>query len=143
MGFLPKLPAGMRLIQATGVIVMDRPVLPPELAKSPLLDEMSLDGRTQRERFSKAQRVLDRLAAGWRPSDVKLQDAPTLTNWRILVLRRKIILGGIVHGHPHIADGHACLTSPMIAIDAVLARWARTVSRWYVLCDPYRDEEKL
>lgn len=143
MGFLPKPPAGMRLIQATGVIVVDRPVLPPEQAGSPLLDEMGPDGRTERKRFGEAQSVLDRLAAGWLPSEVELHDAPTLTDWRILVLRRAISLGGIVHGHPYIADGHQCFTSTVIAIDAALASWVRTLGRWYVLRRPYREKEEL
>lgn len=142
MNFLPKLSVGLRLVTATGVVLITGPVLAPELAGSLLLDQTGPDGRTQRERFGEAQRVLDRLAAGWRPTEVKFHGAPTLTNWRILVLPAEIIFDGIVHGHPYIADGHRSWTSPLIAVDAVLASWVRTVSRWYRLGRPYREEQE-
>lgn len=136
--YLPT-PPGMRLIKCSGVVVTEAPILPPILANSEILERRTPDGRTHRERFSEAQRAIGLLAQGWRPSDSELQHAPFLAEWQPIMLPTgDIFLLGFVTGHPHIRNGKFCSTSPLIAYDARLAEWARTVSRWYRLGLPSR-----
>ncbi|MDT3684960.1 MAG: hypothetical protein RO009_07955 [Pseudorhodoplanes sp.] len=132
-------PPGMRLIKCNGVVITEAPVMPPGLADSEILERRTPEGRTHRERFCEAQKTINMLAQGWRPSASELQHAPNLSAWQPVMLPiGDIILLGFVTGHPYIRDGKFCSTSPLIAYDAQLAEWARTVSRWYRLGAPSR-----
>jgi hypothetical protein len=134
-----KPPSGMRVVATTGAIIIDRPVLGPIPDDSPLLDDLIADGGTQRDRFRRAQDTVDRLASGWSPDDALLCDAPLLDHWGFFFRTpAALTFFGIVTGHPHIADGRRCYTSPVIAYDGRLGIWVRTVSRWYRLGRPLR-----
>jgi hypothetical protein len=129
----------MRVVAATGVIIIDRPVLYPILPDDPRLEEPVHGGGTQRDRFARAQQAIDRLIAGWCPGEALLLDAPILDEWGFRS-RNPLCLTfyGIVTGHPYIGDGRPCHTSPVIAYDGRLGIWVRTISRWYRLGRPHR-----
>lgn len=74
---------------------------------------------------------LRRLASGHAPSAAQLAEAPTLGDWGVLS-RSGIALVGTVQGHPRIADHGPAITSELFAIDGD-ERWARTMSRYYLL----------
>jgi hypothetical protein len=83
-------------------------------------------------------RAASRLRGGDRPSDQELADAPVLTLWTCVPLSAGFHrLAGLVVGHPRLRDG-SCFTSAVLAIDPDL-KWARTVSRLYVLGPPLSD----
>lgn len=85
-----------------------------------------MDDRTQRALID-----LRRLQEGYRPSDEELANGPLLNSW----CRLGDHLVGVVVGHPVVADGHRCITSPVLAL-AADGTWARTVSRYYRLGRP-------
>jgi hypothetical protein len=127
-------PRGMHVIAENGAIVIDEPVFRPGECDQPWFDFEVPGGGTQRDRFRGAQDAINRLATGWTPGKDELRGAPTLTNWKPLVFSvGAFALRGIVHGHPILPDGRLVVTSLVIGYDGRLARWARTVSRWYVL----------
>ena len=70
-----------------------------------------------------------RLLAGGSAPD--LNEAPQIENWR-LVRRSVFAMDGVMHGHPIIGEGHRALSSELFAFDPQ-RRWARTLSRYYVL----------
>ena len=83
------------------------------------------------DRMQQALVDLSSLQEGYRPSDEELADAPLLNSW----CRLGSHLVGVVVGHPVFADGHRCITSPVLAL-ATDGTWARTVSRYYRLGMP-------
>lgn len=136
-----KFPPGMRRIAKTGAIVLDRPITWPLAPADPRFDAQLPEGGIQRERFRAAQQALDRLASGWLPGDAELTSAPLLDHWAFFVnYTGDLLFTGTVTGHPRIADGRICVTSPVIAYDGLLALWIRTISRWYRLGRPYRAD---
>ncbi|MFC3629006.1 DUF6634 family protein [Paracoccus angustae] len=75
-------------------------------------------------------------AAETGPSPEDLAAAPALYSWRpLMTLDATPVLWGQVNGHPRLAPG-PIVTSRLIALDRV-AGWARTLSRWYRLADPF------
>lgn len=71
------------------------------------------------------------LAAGTLPSSRVLREAPIIWRWGF-VRRDALALAGTTFGHPLIAEGSPSMTSYIFAIDPD-RRWARTLSRFYVL----------
>ena len=76
---------------------------------------------------------LTRIAEGRDPRDEVLARAPVLTNWSYFSDPGGVRLMGLVAGHPSAGPG-PILTSILFAIDPQL-KWARTLSRFYVLGD--------
>lgn len=74
------------------------------------------------------------LAAGTAPDPAVLADAPVLTDWRYSSFYGDLLIGRVSE-HPHLADG-TIHTSEIIAIDPGRG-FARTLSRWYVLGEPF------
>ena len=83
------------------------------------------------ERLERAIEDVRRLQRDGQPSKSDLTDAPTLDEWFLMWPA----LAGFVTGHPMIADGDFCITSPVLILDRT-ERWARTVSRFYILGKP-------
>ena len=67
---------------------------------------------------------------------------PTLRNWRRIVVGGGMaFLIGEVSGHPLLNDGWMT-SSPLVALDPRNG-WARTMSRRYILGEPYPDDRAL
>ncbi len=66
------------------------------------------------------------------PTERELQDAPIIDTWS-LSRRGVLALSGSVRNHPELGSTTA-QTSEVYAIDGK-ARWARTMSRFYILGD--------
>lgn len=93
----------------------------------------------QRIWIDKVLAALDAAEAG--PSEEDLAGAPVLDCWRPFFSGRGTpILWGIVSGHPHLRDYDHITTSPLVALDGQNT-WARTVSRWYRLAQPFAEFE--
>lgn len=75
------------------------------------------------------------LAEAWPTSD-DLAGAPLLDLWRPMAnLQGSVVLWGEVSGHPRLG-ATTITTSRLIALDPE-AGWARTLSRWYRLGQPF------
>ena len=75
------------------------------------------------------------------PSEEDLAGAPMLDCWRpFFSAQGTPILWGIVSGHPRLRDNDQITTSQLVALDAENF-WARTVSRWYRLAQPFSEFE--
>ncbi|KFC66253.1 hypothetical protein FF80_02514 [Devosia sp. LC5] len=72
-----------------------------------------------------------KLLAHGAPMPQDLDVAPLLENWNLGMTRRAPALTGIVSGHPKIEDG-TLHSSELMIIDPS-RRWARTLSRFYLL----------
>lgn len=83
------------------------------------------------DRIQQAIVDLWRLQEGYLPTTGELADAPFLDDWCPL----GPFLGGVVVGHPVVADGHRCITSAVLAL-AADGTWARTVGCYYRLGRP-------
>ena len=75
-----------------------------------------------------------------KPAAEDLEGAPRLERWRAST-RQVRVLTGEVHGHPNFADGRRITTSDLYATDG--RRWARTLSRYFVLGRPDTGAERL
>ncbi len=126
---------GFRSVPATGVLVRAEPLLHPEESGA-WLDHDAGDGFSHRSRLAEAQADLDRLAQGWVPTQADLGAAPLINGWTLLREPGGASLLGRVDGHPRIWSGRVTATSGLIAVDARLGQWARTVSRFYRLGRP-------
>jgi len=73
------------------------------------------------------------------PAPDTLATAPLLDPWQVVVSSRApvAILLGSVTDHPRLPDGPV-ETSVLLALDPQ-GRWARTLSRWYRLGEPYPE----
>ena len=72
----------------------------------------------------------------------KTKPGPELRNWRrIAIGGETAFLIGEVSGHPLLNDGWMT-SSPLVALDPRNG-WAQTMSRRYVLAEPYPDELAL
>lgn len=78
-------------------------------------------------------RDLRRLAASTAPSPAALAAAPVVSRWRVGI-RPVPALIGRVDGHPLLPRGP--LTSSELVVVDRSRRFARTLSRWYVLGEP-------
>lgn len=96
------------------------------LGQDPLLTAASLENLAHDLRL---------LAGGTHPD---LDGAPRIEDWR-LVRREAIAIDGVVQGHPIIIDGRRALSSEVFAFDPD-RRWARTLSRFYVLGPQSRSD---
>ncbi|WP_371170032.1 DUF6634 family protein [Aliiroseovarius sp. 2305UL8-7] len=72
------------------------------------------------------------------PSPSNLAIAPRLERWRTVTDRNSTRLRGEVTGHPILFD-QRIVTSPLLALDQD-KKWARTISRYYVLGEPAVSE---
>ncbi|AWV14148.1 MULTISPECIES: hypothetical protein [Methylobacterium] len=75
-----------------------------------------------------------------KPTREDLHGAPRLERWRAST-RSVRVLTGEVHGHPNFPDGRRITTSDLYASDG--RRWARTLSRYFVLGQPDTGAERL
>lgn len=95
------------------------------------------------EQLQQFQRGLDAIRAAERgPTAEELSTAPILDHWRVLIDRRPYpmpVLWGEVTGHPKLGTD-MITTSRLIALDRE-AGWARSVSRWYRLGNPFAEFE--
>ena len=81
-------------------------------------------------------RELAKLQGGHVPSDRELDQAPVLTGWLIEDMSNGLRrLVGFVTGHPTIPPGW-CRTSVLLFV-AADGSWARTISRYYRLGEPF------
>jgi hypothetical protein len=75
---------------------------------------------------------------GEEPQGVEFATAPRLYDWAVLITKSpgdgsyRMTLTGTATGHPTQHDGRHIQTSPVVWLDRD-CRWARTVSRLYVL----------
>lgn len=93
----------------------------------------------QRLWIDKVLAALNAAEAG--PSEEDLSDAPMLDCWRPFFSRQGTpILWGIGSGHPSLRDNDHITTSQLVALDGQNI-WARTVSRWYRLAQPFSGLE--
>lgn len=107
-------------------------LIPPDPA-APWLFRKTSDGWTHARRLELARADLESLQRGERPAHELLTAAPVLTDWRIVPVAGSLALQGTVAGHPDIGEARFVRTSALIALDAAGQRWARTVSRFYLL----------
>jgi hypothetical protein len=82
---------------------------------------------------------LERIAAGAAPTAVELANAPLLVDWRCILSPVGLRLLGHVTGHPRLGDTDA-MTSQLWAAGGD-GRWIRTLSRFYRLGKPFRDDD--
>jgi len=119
----------------TGVHVLLAEEEYPDIeSDSPLLDRVTPDGRTHRERFAEMLRDLERLHRGWLPDERELASAPCLAAWQAVSVfgSRLPLTTGVVDAHP-VLIGPAIVTSPVVAFDGATLSWVRTMSRFYQL----------
>ena len=99
--------------------------------------EDELLSEPMRRKIAAARKTLKRLRAGWRPGPDILEMAPRLHDWRFIQVEpRGTVLVGTVIGHPRLGDRPYVQTSYLIGLDATHLKWARTLSRFYVLGEP-------
>lgn len=77
---------------------------------------------------------LDRIAVAAAPTAAELSQAPLLVDWRLVLALNGLALTGFAAGHPRLGFSRI-VTSPLWVLDPEL-RWARTLSRFYVLGVP-------
>jgi len=82
------------------------------------------------ERLARDMRVI---AAGLAPTEEDLASAPIVDGWRFGI-RVMTSLEGTSIGHPRVPDGPLYTTEAWVIDPA--RRWARTLSRYYVLGAP-------
>ncbi|MFC6747629.1 hypothetical protein ACFQFG_26030 [Methylobacterium persicinum] len=104
-----------------------------EQARSP--DEREAGDRL-RDLADELQGIRDQV----KPTPDDLQGAPRLERWRSAT-RSVRVLTGDVYGHPNFPDGRRITTSDLYASDG--RRWARTLSRYFVLGHPDAGAERL
>jgi hypothetical protein len=81
---------------------------------------------------------LERMAAGTSPTEADLANAPVVFAWRTALSPVGLRLFGRVTGHPKLGDSNA-MTSQLWAACGD-GTWVRTLSRFYRLGEPYRDD---
>ena len=84
------------------------------------------------DRLEQLARDLRAIAQGTSPTPADLDAAPVVDQWRWSSRTMRTVIGTL-HGHPRLADGPVH-TTEVWAVD-VERRWARTLSRFYVLGD--------
>jgi hypothetical protein len=82
---------------------------------------------------------LERIAAGTAPTAAELAEAPVMLDWRCALSPVGLRLIGRVRGHPRLGDTVA-MTSQLWAA-ASDDTWIRTLSRFYRLAEPFRDDD--
>lgn len=93
-----------------------------------------------RLRIAAARKAMLRLRGGWRPGPKTLEHAPRLHDWTFYEFAPyRVVLHGTVVGHPRLGDRPMIQTSFLIGIDATHLKWARTLSRFYVLGEPEKQ----
>lgn len=84
-------------------------------------------------------RDVEAYTCGEIPSAIAMLRAPRLEDWETNVRRVgkefKLVLYGVVRGHPNHGDGGWVCTSALVWLDRKM-RWARSHSRLYVLGPP-------
>ena len=82
---------------------------------------------------------LERIAAGGAPTAAELAGAPLLADWRSILSPVGLRLMGRVSRHPRLGDTNA-MTSQLWAAGGD-STWIRTLSRFYKLGKPLRDDD--
>jgi hypothetical protein len=83
---------------------------------------------------------LERIAAGTAPTAAELADAPVMFDWRSVLSPVGLRLFGRVTGHPRLGDTDAMTSQLWAAGDD--GTWIRTLSRFYKLGNPFRDDNR-
>lgn len=124
-------------------ILLAREEYPDIEIDGPLLNRLTPDGRTHRERLADMLHDLERLHEGWLPEERDLVEAPCLASWRAIHVfgSRLPAIAGIVDAHP-VLPGPVIVTSPVVAYDGRTFGWVRTMSRFYRLDHPVRRQNK-
>lgn len=123
------IPCGMRVVPATGAVVLvDLPELPAAWHDLP-----TPDGRTHGEAVEEARCALRLLSSAWLPGAAELAAAPVLELQAIVPDGPFVSFYGRVFGHPDIPYGHLGLTAVIVGYDGSHLRWARTIGGWYRL----------
>ena len=100
------------------------------------LDDEQLSAQ-KRLKIAGARKAMLRLRGGWRPGPATLDRAPRLHDWSFREMAPYcVVLIGTVVGHPRLGDRPLIQTSFLVGIDATHLKWARTLSRFYVLGEP-------
>ncbi|MFC0386793.1 DUF6634 family protein [Muricoccus vinaceus] len=89
------------------------------------------------DRLEHLARDLRAIAGGIGPTPEDLDVAPVVDYWQWSARSMKTVIG-ILQGHPRLADGPVH-TTEVWAVD-LERRWARTLSRFYVLGDQHRED---
>lgn len=122
----------------TGVLLLAEPWPGPDEAHPPESATVPHEGRSA-DQHALLAADLARLRAGWMPDEACLAGAPVLGAWRLVRPDGEALpsLTGLVTGHPRFELGRRrVLTSNLAALDGASERWARTLSRWYMLGRP-------
>ncbi|WP_408906305.1 DUF6634 family protein [Muricoccus nepalensis] len=90
------------------------------------------------ERLENLARDLRAIAGGTSPSPADLHAAPVVDLWRWSSRSMRTVVGTL-QGHPRLPDGPVH-TTELWAVD-LKRRWARTLSRYYVLGDPHVETD--
>lgn len=96
------------------------------------------DNKDLLQRLEDAKEALARLERGETPSAAELASAPQIDFWYLTEHGLVLALGGVVTGHPNLADGAHVCTSALLWI-ADDKKTARTLSRFYRLGVPLED----
>jgi hypothetical protein len=126
------------LVMADGVALVDLEKRLPLDHRAGWLDLPVPGGGTQRGRIAAMRRDLARLRQGSRPQPTDLEAVPLLDHWSVRLDGNENLfaLYGVIRRHPRIYDGRFATTSIVVAMDLQGLRWARTVSRFYLLGRP-------
>ncbi|WP_426954556.1 DUF6634 family protein [Muricoccus radiodurans] len=89
------------------------------------------------DRMERLAADLRTIAEGRAPQPHDLEESPVVERWRY-VARTVPTIVGVGKGHPRLRDGFV-QTTEILAIDLV-GRWARTLSRYYVLGEERSDD---
>jgi hypothetical protein len=100
----------------------------------PGCDRSRLNLLFESRRLERLARDMRLVAAGLAPTEVELEAAPIIDGWRF-GCRTLTSLEGTSIGHPRLPDGPVH-TTDLWVIDSK-RRWARTLSRYYVLGAPH------
>lgn len=89
------------------------------------------------DRLEHLARDLRAIARGTSPDPADLHAAPVVDQWRWSSRAMRTVVGTL-QGHPRLADGPVH-TTELWAVD-LERRWARTLSRFYVLGDQRQED---
>lgn len=83
---------------------------------------------------------IERLKAGWRPTDDDLTEAAHIDGWAVQGDDGQEILSGVISRHPWRPWTRVRSTTSGVVLADRHLRWARTIGRLYELGSPESDE---